>query len=219
VVLNRAVPVADPYPVEGHEQDRSWLSAVTSPAPGRAVLKLGSVVNGHSITQVTHAETRLTVDVGTSTASFIAAYENAVPVMPADAVDALIARRASWQEMLDLVDASAPHGFLIYSRTEIQPVMSLAGHPRACVAYLMGNHTIAERMYRHDPTVMLYAPLRTLIWEHPDGNGRFTFDQPSAQFHSFGDADIATVGVELDRKIAALLDHLGVDVPEPLRGS
>src|SRR6266568_7220799 len=95
VVLNRAVPVADPYPVEGHEQDRSWLSAVTSPAPGRAVLKLGSVVNGHSITQVPHAETRLTVDVGTSTASFIAAYEDAVPVMPADAVDALVRRRAT----------------------------------------------------------------------------------------------------------------------------
>jgi len=34
-----------------------------------------------------------------------------------------------------------------------------------------------------------------------------------------GDADIATVGVELDRKIAGLLDHLGVDVPEPLRSS
>ena len=188
-------------------------------SPDWACLRWGSVVNGHSIIQVTHSETRWTVDVGTSTTGFIAAYENAVPVMPADAVGALIARAAPWQEMLDLVDASAPHGFLIYSRTEIQPVMNLAGHPRACVGYLMGNHTIAERMYRHDPTVMLYAPLRTLIWEHPDGNGRFTFDRPSAQFRSFGDADIATVGVELDRKIAALLDHLGVDVPEPLRSS
>ncbi len=31
-------------------------------------------------------------------------------------------------------------------------------------SYLMGNHTIAERMYRHDPAVMLYAPLRS---DHP----------------------------------------------------
>jgi hypothetical protein len=38
--------------------------------------------------------------------------------------------------------------------------MSLAGDPARCTAYLMGNHTIAEQMYRHDPSVMLYAPLR-----------------------------------------------------------
>jgi hypothetical protein len=49
-------------------------------------------------------------------------------------------------------------------------------------------------MCRHDPTVMLYAPLRTLIWQHADGNGRFTFDQPSVEIRSFGDAAIATVG-------------------------
>lgn len=176
-------------------------------------------MNSHSIIDVTHSETRWTVDVGTSAAGFIAAYEDAVPVLPADAVGALIARRVPWQEMVKLVDASAPHGFLIYNRIDIGRDMNLAGHPGACVAYLMGNHTIAERMYRHDPTVMLYAPLRTLIWEHADGNGRITFDQPSTQFRSFGDADIATVGVELDRKVAALLDHLGVDVPEPLRSS
>lgn len=30
--------------------------------------------------------------------------------------------------------------------------------------YLMGNHTIAERMFRHDPAVMLHAPLRTLLY-------------------------------------------------------
>jgi hypothetical protein len=29
----------------------------------------------------------------------------------------------------------------------------------------MGNHTIAEQMFRYDPRAMLYAPLRTIIWE------------------------------------------------------
>jgi hypothetical protein len=30
-------------------------------------------------------------------------------------------------------------------------------------AYLMGNHAIVEQMFRHDPRVLLYAPLRTVI--------------------------------------------------------
>jgi len=29
------------------------------------------------------------------------------------------------------------------------------------VAYLMGNHTAMERMYRHEPAVLMYAPLHT----------------------------------------------------------
>ena len=33
----------------------------------------------------------------------------------------------------------------------------------------MGNHTIAEQMYRHDPAVMLYVPLRTVIYAGPRG--------------------------------------------------
>lgn len=51
----------------------------------------------------------------------------------------------------------------------------------------MGNHTIAETMFRHDPSVMVYAPLRTLIYEDPAGRTRLAVDQPSLQFASFGD--------------------------------
>ncbi len=37
--------------------------------------------------------------------------------------------------------------------------MSSAG-----VTYLIGNHTIAERMFRHEPQFMQYAPLHTTVW-------------------------------------------------------
>lgn len=43
--------------------------------------------------------------------------------------------------------------------------MRLAGDTAKGTFYLMGNHTIAERMYRHHPAVMLYAPLHTMIWD------------------------------------------------------
>jgi hypothetical protein len=94
--------------------------------------------------------------------------------------------------------------------------MRLAGDSPRCSSYLMGNHTIAERMYRHDPAIMLYAPLRTTIHEDAAGTTWFSVDQPSTRFASFGDAAITEVGLELDRKLAALLEHLGVTVPPAL---
>jgi uncharacterized protein (DUF302 family) len=144
-------------------------------------------------------------------------YETAVPDLPIAAVADLVSRRAPWSDMVELIERSAPHGFLIYFRNEIHPVMALAGDRADCVAYLMGNHIIAERMFRHDPRAMMYAPLHTVIWEDKHGDAWFTVDQPSKQFASFDNPDIAKVGIELDHKLAALLDTLAVRVPTDLR--
>jgi hypothetical protein len=97
-------------------------------------------------------------------------------------------------------------------------VMSLAGNTTRCTAYLMGNHTIAEQMYRHDPAVMLYVPLRTVIYAGPDDRAFFAADQPSTQVASFGLAPVTQVGLDLDRKLTALLDALDVPVDETLDG-
>lgn len=147
---------------------------------------------------------------------FQRSYEKAVPTVPLDEVMARVQRRASWSEMEQLIANSAPHGFLIYFKNDVHPVMQLAGDTAECIAYLMGNHIIAERMFRHDPRVMLYAPLHTVIWEDSTGAAWFNVDQPSTQFASFGTPEISKVGVELDRKLAALLDALHVDVPSVL---
>ncbi len=115
-----------------------------------------------------------------------------------------------------MIGTSAPYGFLIFFKLDLHPVMQLAGDNADGIAYLMGNHTIAEQMFRHDPRAMLYAPLRTLIWEDPTGAAWFSADQPSTQFGSMGVPEISKVGVELDRKLAALLEALHVDVPGAL---
>ena len=159
---------------------------------------------------------RLTIDVDVPVHEFRARYEAAVPRYPESEVKALVERRAPWQEMLDLVARVAPLGFLLYGTTEMDPVMHPAGDGGSCVAYLMGNHTIAERMFRHEPSVMLHAPLRTVIWSPADGSARFTLDKPSDHFGSFANAAITAVGVELDRKVATLLEHLGIEVPDDL---
>jgi hypothetical protein len=163
----------------------------------------------------TYTVRRLTLPVP-GVREFQRAYEHAVPGAPFDEVHALVTTGAPWSDMVRLIDAHAPNGFLIYFRNDVHPVMQAAGDPAVCIAYLMGNHILAERMFRHDPRAMLYAPLHTVIWEDPHGDAWFTVDQPSTQFSSFGIPAVTQVGVELDRKLATLLDVLGVDVPRAL---
>ncbi len=157
-----------------------------------------------------HQVTRLAFDTGQPYQEFRARYEDAVPALDTNRVTAFAERRAPWTEVVADANASAPHGFLIYWRTDMAPVMSLAGDTAPCTAYLMGNHTIAEQMYRHDPSVMLYVPLRTVIYVDTAGRTQFAVDQPSTVFSGFGSTDIAKVGMELDRKLDDLLAALGI---------
>ncbi|MEV0713224.1 hypothetical protein [Asanoa sp. NPDC050611] len=146
-------------------------------------------------------------------------YETAVPAVDYATVNALIGSKADWSEVAAQVDAAAPLGFLRYWSSDDGPLMRLAHDPGECVVYLMGNHVLAERMYRHDQAVMMYAPLRPMIASR-DGETHFIIEQPSATFASFGAVghdDIAEVGLELDHKLAALLDHLDLPVPPVLR--
>ena len=167
--------------------------------------------------ETTYSVRRLNVAVP-SARGFQRSYEEAVPDVPVDQVLALVRRGAPWSEMEAFIDDQAPHGFLIYFRNHVGPVMRAAGNTAECIAYLMGNHILAERMFRHDPRAMLYAPLHTVIWEDTQGNAWFSVDQPSTQFSSFGIPAVTEVGVDLDRKLAKLLGALKVEVPEALRG-
>ena len=110
----------------------------------------------------------------------------------------------------------APHSFVNFWTFDPTPMMALVGHSTRAITYMMGNNVIAETMYRHHPGVMLYAPLRTAIYEDTDGAVHLSIDQPSSRFASFGDPRITEVGAQLDAKLAALLRLLGVPVPVEL---
>ena len=166
----------------------------------------------------TYSVRRLNVEVP-GVREFQQLYEQAVPANPVEEIAALVQRGASWAEVIDAHAEWAPHGFLIYWRIDVRGVMRLASNENDCIAYLMGNVTIAEQMFRHDPRSMLYAPLRTMIWEDAHERAWFTVDQPSTQFGSFGIPAVSAVGVELDRKLAALLEALRVEVPMALLSS
>ena len=124
---------------------------------------------------------------------------------------------ASWQATLDLAEINAPHGFMRYARSDVTALMASSPSFWKATQYLMGNHTIAERMFRHEPSVMLHAPLRTLLYADADGDTRLAVDQPSLLFGSYDNADIAAVGQELDGLLVGLIELLGGEVPDQLR--
>lgn len=112
--------------------------------------------------------------------------------------------------------AHAPHSFVNFWTFDPTPMMALAGHRTRAVTYMVGNNVIAETMFRHDPGIMLYAPMRVVIYEESDGAVHLSIDQPSTRFGSFGDARIAEVGARLDARLADLLSLLEVAAPREL---
>ncbi|MEU3185449.1 DUF302 domain-containing protein [Streptomyces sp. NPDC006923] len=154
--------------------------------------------------------TRLRIVIDSPFEEFRSRFERAVPPLDIKRVTGLVERRATWEEMKSAIAANAPHTFMIYAAVDVKPLMAPAGHERPYVEYLMGNHVIAERMFRHDPAVLLYAPLRVALYEDADAHTVFALDQPSTVFAGFGDPAVLDVGLELDRELDALMVHLGV---------
>ncbi|MGB3352532.1 MAG: hypothetical protein WBB00_07140 [Mycobacterium sp.] len=141
-----------------------------------------------------------------------ARYEKIVPTYDPSAFTGA----KSWDDTLGIAGVQAPHGFMLYARFDAAPMMVGSPSRGRATEYLMGNHTIAETMFRYDPGVLLHAPLRTLISVGDDGVTRFSVDQPSLQFASFGRPEIAAVGHRLDALLAGVIALLGGDVPEQL---
>jgi uncharacterized protein (DUF302 family) len=170
-------------------------------------------MNTPTIQLVTHEVHRLVVPIPTDYDETIRLYERLVPRYDAHRFGQL----ATWNAVLELAQINAPLGFMIYGRTDVTSVMAGSGAGWRCTAYLMGNHTIAERMFRHDPSAMLHAPLRTVIYAGPIGDTQLAIDQPSSLFSSYADERITAVGQHLDQLVADLLAHMRAPVPAQLQ--
>jgi uncharacterized protein (DUF302 family) len=164
-------------------------------------------------TVIDHSDRRLLIALPEGYESAREHYEMLVPEFDS----ARFSQIASWQATLDLAEISAPHGFMRYARMDVTALMKSSESFWKATQYLMGNHTIAERMFRHEPSVMLHAPLRTLLYADADGDTKLAVDQPSLLFASYDNPDIAAVGQELDALLVGLIELLGGEVPGQLR--
>jgi hypothetical protein len=126
-----------------------------------------------------HQITRLVFDAGQPYEKFRSRYEAAVPSAYPQRPGESAGRYARWHETTADADAPSPSGFVLYWRLHMTPTMTTAGDMRPCTAYLMGLHAIPEDIYRQDPAVLLYTPLRTLIYIDGDDRTRFAVDSPA----------------------------------------
>ena len=168
---------------------------------------------------VPHQAARLIFDAGQPYEKFRGRYEAVVPMLDPRLPGERAGRHARWPDIVPEAELSSQHGFVLYWRADMTALMTEEGELRPCTGYLMGNHAIAEKIYRHDPSVLLYAPLRTLIYIDTDDRTRFAVDQPSTVFASFADPAIAELGLALDGQLAELLGVLGVDASPLLRAA
>jgi len=166
---------------------------------------------------VPHTMNRVDIATGVDFEEFKAAFEKAAPPFDPATVREIAERGGSWDEVLAAAAINAPNGLMVYATIDGLSLLGLAGHTTKAVEYLLGNHTIAETMFRHDPKALLYAPLRVLIHADAQGNAVFSMDQPSAAFGSLGIAEVTTVGESLDRKVVNLLRVIGIDADQAFK--
>jgi uncharacterized protein (DUF302 family) len=158
-----------------------------------------------------HSMTRVDVFTGVGFDEFLTAFETAAPPFDPVAMQQIVESGGTWDDVRAKVAENAPNELMVYAKIDASPLLGVAGHAIKAVEYLVGNHVIAETMFRHDPKALLYAPLRALVHSDSDGNAVFSMDKPSSAFGSLGIADITEVGLSLDRKVANLLRVIGVD--------
>jgi|SRR5579872_2363513 hypothetical protein len=184
---------------------------LAGPLAGAAAAKRrdsGNLVMSHL--SVEYPVTRLVFDVCQPYGKFRGRFEAAVPPVdprPADCPG----RHVRWRDGSADADGSTRHGFVMHWRADMTPDLTGPGDLRPCTAYLMGHHAIPEKAYLRDPAVMLYAPLRALIYIDLADRTRLAVDQPSTVYASFADPVITELGRDLDRQLAGLLGSLGVE--------
>ncbi|CAN5544681.1 hypothetical protein BH10ACT9_BH10ACT9_19730 [soil metagenome] len=164
-----------------------------------------------AVTSTPHTMTRVDVFTGVPYDEFRAAFEQAAPAFDPAPFQRIAHSGGSWAEVEAAAAVMAPHQLMRYAHIDAAPLFALAGHRAKVIEYLLGNHVIAETMFRHDPHAMLYAPLRVLVYSDADDNAVWSMDRPSDAFGSLDHHDITEVGYGLDAKVAALLRVIGVD--------
>jgi hypothetical protein len=166
-------------------------------------------------TTIAHLVNRFDIESDDSFEEIQRRYETLVPTIDFAELTDLI-ESGDLARVKQYTAARAPHSFVNFWTFDPTPMMRLVGHRTRAITYMMGNNVIVETMFRHNPGVMLYAPLRTAIYQDTAGRVHFGIDQPSSKFAAFGDTRIAEVGLQLDAKLAALLSLMDLQVPEEL---
>jgi hypothetical protein len=99
-----------------------------------------------SIETISHQVNRLPIQIDDSFDGFRNRVERAVPVFQSERFDSLVDRGVDWTVVVEVTAENAPHDLIPYWSHDFTSLMCLAGDRGRCVEYLMGNHTVAQKM-------------------------------------------------------------------------
>ena len=149
--------------------------------------------------------------------ALVSAFENAVPELTDAAALSRLADDGDWQSFARGLAWESPSGFVRTWSSHPGELMSAAGSGRPSAVWLIANHAIGARLFRHDPATALYSPLRVEAHAAATAGTVLAFDVPSARLRSFGTNKVTQAGAELDRALGDLIEDLGLPRPGALR--
>ena len=149
--------------------------------------------------------------------AFVAAFEQAVHELSQTDALARLDEDPDWSGFARGLQWESPSGFVrVWSWTPSE-LLRHAGSATPSAVWLIVNHGIGARLFRHDPSAMLYSPLRVEAHAAQDAGTIVSFDVPSAALRGFGINKVTQAGAELDRALGDLLEDLGLPRPAALR--
>ena len=125
-----------------------------------------------------------------------------------DRIAALIRSGDVESARAELEKLAAPTGLTILQSLNPGVALSLRGRPRNAMQYGIGNVLTATEMTQHQLAAALYAPIRVLLYEGPDGTAIIEYDRPSTLFAPLGDQAIDSVARRLDAQLLAVLQEI-----------
>ncbi len=100
---------------------------------------------------------------------------------------------------------AGPSGFMLFGKQNHGALIAPRRPNEASGPVCLGNPLFAIRMTAHDIRAGLYAPLRLLLYEDPEGKTCVEYDKPSSLFGQFGNARVTEVAAMLDQKLERLV--------------
>jgi hypothetical protein len=149
--------------------------------------------------------------------ALVAGFEQAVPELTDAAALTQLAADGDWAAFTRSLAWESPSGFVRVWGSRPGELFQAAGSGTPSAVWLIVNHAIAARLFRHDAATMLYSPLRVEAHAAAGAGTVLAFDVPSARLRGFGINKITQAGAELDRALGDLVEDLGLPRPAALR--
>jgi uncharacterized protein (DUF302 family) len=93
----------------------------------------------------------------------------------------------------------------IFASRDHGGLLAIAGLKRQAIQYDIGNPLTASLMTRHRISAGLYAPIRVLLRESPEGEVAFEYDRPVSTFGQFAEESVDIIARKLDEDLENIL--------------